>query len=182
MHFQSLLSVSLLAASAVSRSLPTTAEAIAERNLVGRNPDECGDDDNGISKRAECAQPVQCGPEENRQAYTPESINAAVKDAESLISKDQKKAPSPYPRKGFGARESSIKDALPDECKADVGDKKGLVLWEYPILNAGLYDGGDPREDRVLIADYKGDRTYCLTISHRGLGGNEHGVCPPTTA
>ena len=61
MHLQTLLCVCFLAAGAASRSLPTAAESIAERNLVGRDPNECGDDDNGISKRVPCKQPVQCG-------------------------------------------------------------------------------------------------------------------------
>lgn len=61
MHFQTLLGVCFLAAGVAGRSLPTTAETIAERNLVGRDPNECGDDDNGISKRLPCKQPIQCG-------------------------------------------------------------------------------------------------------------------------
>ena len=116
MHFQSLLGVCFLAAGVASRSLSTTAEAITERSLIGRDPNECGDDDNGITKRAKCAQPVQCGrklipfeisrlscskrlssstAEEDRQAYTPQFVNSAVKAAKPLISKNEKSKPVP---------------------------------------------------------------------------------------
>lgn len=111
MHLQTFLCICFLAASVASRSLPTTAESIAERNLVSRDPDECGDDDNGISKRVPCKQPVQCGRKspspghlcrihhqstelstaaEDRQAYTTQSVNSAVKAAKPLISKNEK--------------------------------------------------------------------------------------------
>ncbi|KAL8849055.1 MAG: hypothetical protein Q9221_005954 [Calogaya cf. arnoldii] len=173
MHFQSLLGVCFLAAGVASRSLSTTAEAITERSLIGRDPNECGDDDNGITKRAKCAQPVQCGPEEDRQAYTPQFVNSAVKAAKPLISKNEKR---------FGANEPSILKALPDECRASVGNKLGLTLWEYPIVVGGLYQGGNPGADRVIIADYNNARMYCVTVTHRGNDENIHSLCKSTTA
>ncbi|KAL8668379.1 MAG: hypothetical protein Q9168_006990 [Polycauliona sp. 1 TL-2023] len=181
MRFQSLFTVGLLAAGVIGRSLPSAAEGLEERNLVARD-DECGDDGNGISKREPCKQPVQCGPEEDRQAYTSLYVNAAVKAAKPLISKNEKKGTSPYPRSGFGANEPSILKALPDECRASVGNKQGLKLWEYPIVVGGLYDGGDPGPDRVIISDYNGARLYCVTVTHRGNEENIHSLCPATTA
>ncbi|KAI4206477.1 MAG: hypothetical protein LQ349_009931, partial [Xanthoria aureola] len=110
---------------------------------------------------------------EDRQAYTTQSVNSAVKAAKPLISKNEKR---------FGANEPSILKALPDECRASVGNKNGLKLWEYPIGNGGLYNGGNPGPDRVIIADYNGARTYCVTITHRGNDENIHSICPSTTA
>lgn len=86
-----------------------------------------------------------------------------------------------YPRPGFGANEPSILKALPDECRAEIGGKKGLLLWEYPIVVGGLYQGGDPGKDRVIIADYNGARTYCVTVTHRGNDFNLHSLCLSTT-
>lgn len=76
-----------------------------------RDPNGCGDDDNdGISNRVPCKQPVQCGRKppspgylcrmhqntklstaaEDRQAYTTQSVNAAVEAAKPLVSKNEK--------------------------------------------------------------------------------------------
>ncbi len=84
-----------------------------------------------------------------------------------------------YPKKGFGAHEQSIFNKLPEECKAE--GKADFVLWEYPIVPLSLYKGGDPGEDRVILAEWnKGTemtRTYCVTVTHRGNEENIHSIC-----
>ena len=87
-----------------------------------------------------------------------------------------------YP-KPYGASDNSVIKALPSECIPSSGRR----LYEWPILPAGYYNGGDPGADRVVVAA-TGEgtpavsRVYCLTMTHRGATGNGFVPCIATTA
>ncbi|KAL6716083.1 hypothetical protein ACLMJK_005649 [Lecanora helva] len=177
MHFStSTILLSLFAIGhVVSLPAPDADLALIERD----DPDDCGGADTPDKvKRAQCKQPVQCGPSNDQVAYPSNYVNSAVKQAKNYRSKGTTNG-GIYPEV-YGANDNAIINALPPECKPGAG----LKLYEYPIVEGGLFNGDNSKAgpDRVLISEKDGVRSYCLTMTHRGATDNSFVVCPGTTA
>ncbi|KAE9376637.1 guanyl-specific ribonuclease F1 [Stipitochalara longipes BDJ] len=51
---------------------------------------------------------------------------------------------------------------------------------EFPIKTSGVYSGGSPGADRVVIGSISSDEStaeYCAVITHDGQSGNDFGEC-----
>ncbi|KAN0117063.1 guanyl-specific ribonuclease F1 [Hyaloscypha variabilis] len=51
---------------------------------------------------------------------------------------------------------------------------------EFPIETSGVYSGGSPGADRVVIGSISSDEStaeYCAVITHDGQSGNDFGEC-----
>jgi hypothetical protein len=51
---------------------------------------------------------------------------------------------------------------------------------EFPILTSGVYDGGSPGADRVVIGSISSDESsaeYCAVITHDGQSDNDFAEC-----
>jgi hypothetical protein len=51
---------------------------------------------------------------------------------------------------------------------------------EFPILTSGVYDGGSPGADRVVIGSISSDDSsaeYCAVITHDGQSDNDFAEC-----